>query len=633
MYQRFPRVDSYDCWAVSLGGGKGPTVQGAAPSPPPSLSSSLPSFTVVGGDDDDDDDEPKLSVVLPDLSDGTWKYDKMASSLGFLESRRRNDANNKKSMTTMTTTTSVGEQVDLFSPRRFARKEQEKRKPIKPVAFSKTLETGVTDKRYGSYVSKWTFWVDANAPGGGAPLRLEALSKNLWTGGHYDLTIAEFSGFRPGKMEEREDKSVFEIPPGCPLEPPPDFGSGEDGSSSRRRSRSVVVGAPPLPTDFLSLALPNRHSGHSLYDRHIHSSMSSSSGPMRARRTRNKREYRLRAEAFARAVELVEEHNRDPESSYKLAINHLADLLPHEKKSAQGGLISEHPRSSQGQEQEFSSPSSSSEEKIHAPSVPFDSLPATVDWRGTGADSPVKDQAMCGSCWAFGTVGALEAAVFRETGKQILLSEQQLVDCAWSPKSYKGKSPNAGCYGGYQTTAFDWYFARGSAASQESYPYRGVNNFCDTSVSDAVAFDKANGDDDFDDGDDGFNSKKLKKLKSSTRTKYVWVGGGAQGLREALLTKGPMTVSVDASSEDFTLYSSGIYNNSKCETKLSRLDHAVLISGYGEDPVTKQRFYIVKNTWSVRWGEEGYVRIAVRPDDCGISSQPLYLELGGVREL
>lgn len=26
-------------------------------------------------------------------------------------------------------------------------------------------------------------------------------------------------------------------------------------------------------------------------------------------------------------------------------------------------------------------------------------VPKTLDWRGTGADSPVKDQAMCGGCW------------------------------------------------------------------------------------------------------------------------------------------------------------------------------------------------------------------------------------------
>ena len=37
-------------------------------------------------------------------------------------------------------------------------------------------------------------------------------------------------------------------------------------------------------------------------------------------------------------------------------------------------------------------------------------------------------------CWlqAFGSTASLEAAYFRETGKQQLLSEQQLMDCDWT---------------------------------------------------------------------------------------------------------------------------------------------------------------------------------------------------------
>ena len=37
--------------------------------------------------------------------------------------------------------------------------------------------------------------------------------------------------------------------------------------------------------------------------------------------------------------------------------------------------------------------------RVHQPALAKTMLPSTVDWRGTPADSPVKDQAACGSCW------------------------------------------------------------------------------------------------------------------------------------------------------------------------------------------------------------------------------------------
>jgi len=44
------------------------------------------------------------------------------------------------------------------------------------------------------------------------------------------------------------------------------------------------------------------------------------------------------------------------------------------------------------------------------------------------------------------------------------------------------------------------------------------------------------------------------------------VKGFEDGLKEALLTKGPMTVSVDAGAESFRFYKRGIYNNTACHT-------------------------------------------------------------------
>lgn len=47
---------------------------------------------------------------------------------------------------------------------------------------------------------------------------------------------------------------------------------------------------------------------------------------------------------------------------------------------------------------------------MHKPRVPEHMLPTTVDWRGSGADSPVKDQASCGSCWVSSAVPPLVPA-------------------------------------------------------------------------------------------------------------------------------------------------------------------------------------------------------------------------------
>jgi Papain family cysteine protease len=82
---------------------------------------------------------------------------------------------------------------------------------------------------------------------------------------------------------------------------------------------------------------------------------------------------------------------------------------------------------------------------------------------------------------AFGTVGAIEAAYYRATGKAQLFSEQNLIDCNWTPKGVK--PANQGCFGGYQDQAFHWIFhENGGLATEEDYPYASVNRFCNRDV-------------------------------------------------------------------------------------------------------------------------------------------------------
>lgn len=46
---------------------------------------------------------------------------------------------------------------------------------------------------------------------------------------------------------------------------------------------------------------------------------------------------------------------------------------------------------------------------------------------------------------AFGAVGTFETALFRVSGKQRLLSEQNMMDCGWD-------TGNTACMGGYQVS-------------------------------------------------------------------------------------------------------------------------------------------------------------------------------------
>jgi C1A family cysteine protease len=72
--------------------------------------------------------------------------------------------------------------------------------------------------------------------------------------------------------------------------------------------------------------------------------------------------------------------------------------------------------------------------------------------------------------------------------------------------------------------------------------------------------------------------------------------------------------------ESFFSYSSGIYFDSKCDEN-SKLNHAVLLVGYGHDK-TLGDFWIVKNTWGETWGENGYFRI--KRNHCGIGMYAVF---------
>jgi len=207
------------------------------------------------------------------------------------------------------------------------------------------------------------------------------------------------------------------------------------------------------------------------------------------------------------------------------------------------------------------------------------------DWVADGAVTPVKDQARCGSCWAFSTTGSVEGAYQIATGTLKSFSEQQLVSC-----DHNG---DQGCSGGLMDNAFE-YIEKNGISLEEEYPYTsggGVTGTCDTS--------------------------KVKPVATVTGFKDV-PSKDETALKDAI-SKGPVSVAIEADKSAFQLYKSGVLDSSACGTNL---DHGVLAVGYGTD--AGKDYYKVKNSWGKTWGESGYIRMVQGKNMCGIASQASY---------
>ena len=86
-------------------------------------------------------------------------------------------------------------------------------------------------------------------------------------------------------------------------------------------------------------------------------------------------------------------------------------------------------------------------------------------------------------------------------------------------------------------------------------------------------------------------------------------------LMAAVAQNGPVSICIDA-EHSFINYKSGIYNG-PCSTKVVRQNHCVSIVGYD----AQEKYWLVRNTWGKSWGEDGYIRMAMGSNLCGITNE------------
>lgn len=288
----------------------------------------------------------------------------------------------------------------------------------------------------------------------------------------------------------------------------------------------------------------------------------------------SEKELTQRFDIFKENVKSIIQHNSE-KHNFTMAINRFTDLSAAEfKKNVVGaGLL----------QTSAASPCSSY-------SFQNSKVPDSVDWRANNAVTPVKDQGQCGSCWSFSATGAMEGAWAVATGKLISLSEEQLVECSRS-------NGNLGCKGGLMDNAFQYVMDNG-ICSEDSYPYTsstGSAGLCKSSCDPQVTI------------------HSCADVEPSNQL----------SLKEAVAF-GPVSVAIEADQRIFQSYSSGVITSDSCGTNL---DHGVLIVGYGTESGID--YWLVKNSWSSSWGDEGYVKIErsdSKNDDgiCGIAMQPSF---------
>ena len=291
---------------------------------------------------------------------------------------------------------------------------------------------------------------------------------------------------------------------------------------------------------------------------------------------------------FLKRRDEIRAHNADNSSSFKLGFSRYSDLTPSEFQRLNGFKIG------MGEMQQLMA---NHGHKFGQFKQVNESVPAEMDWRQSGNGSmalvtPVKDQAYCGSCWAFSTVGVLEAAHGKATKRMANLSPQNLVDCDVT---------NAGCQGGFPLMALAFTIDEGGLNTESYYPYQGYTGRCRFS--------------------------KLRPIGASMVNQVVPLPPNCEkSLMAAVATQGPISVAIEV-TYNFLAYGGGVFVDRACGSHIQDLNHAVLVVGYGTD-AQHGDYWIVKNSWGSSWGEDGYIRMARnRNNQCGIATQAVYVNI------
>ncbi|KAJ5077270.1 hypothetical protein M0811_00590 [Anaeramoeba ignava] len=386
----------------------------------------------------------------------------------------------------------------------------------------------------------YNFYVDTSS---GQPIQYHMLGYDVVFGSHFDEYVLDYYTYIPNYV----DPNAFTLPSIC------DHPHNNIPHQFGRNSRLLKKLFPTIPSkpDSLFESFMKKYSKN--YE--------------------SVDEFTKRKAIFYENYQYIEDFNQK-NSHMQLAINHFADMTLDEFRKYM--LI---PKEIAAKQKEFPM-------ETYQPQMKFSDLPTEFSWLDYGAVSPVKDQAVCGSCWAFSTVGAIEGQYFLATGELKLFSEQNVIDCSWN-----ATHPSYGCDGSIQAFAYEAIKGMGGIELESDYPYLGITGYC------------------------GFSQEK----RAAAIQSYYNITNSEEAVKEALYNMGPLAISYDAGHLSMVYYSSGVYSDKNCSS--TNLDHSVLLVGWGDYPGTGEPYWLIKNSWSTHWGDNGYFYISRKNNMCGVTTQ------------
>jgi len=238
------------------------------------------------------------------------------------------------------------------------------------------------------------------------------------------------------------------------------------------------------------------------------------------------------------------------------------------------------------------------------------------DWRHKIDIGPVYSQGACSGCWAYSTVQVIADSKAIATGTRPDLSPYHLLSC---------DNLDSGCHTGNMATAYAWIGVQRD----------GILRSRDFST-DIVSEEECPVPSNLGSSGEIIPDSKAPEIRGINIDGYCEIAPleGKTTIAALMRAVKQQPIAVGLNVKPLQLYGGGLVQVADCPPastdSVTAINHAAVIVGWGMDDVAKKPYWLIKNSYGVDWGEDGYARIAMELTEggaygaCGLYSEQNY---------